>query len=198
MIMSEELFDRLMSVSHRQRRVLRGEPLFYAGDHVRRLLAVTSGEVHLTRTLPDGSPLILQRAHAPAVLAEASLYSERYHCDAFARTEAQLLEFDAAELRSHLAADTQLATAWTKTLARQVQSARQLSEILRLKTVRERLDAWLLANDGAAPPTWKSVADEIGVSPAALYREISRRGEKSAQTSKNLGTKGKGAAFIRR
>lgn len=174
-IMSEDLFDRLQSLPHRRVRAEKSQPLFHAGDPVRSFYLVTSGEVHLTRTLGDGNPLILQRARAPALLAEASLYTARYHCDGVAHTEAQLLAFEAGRLRANLAEDARLALAWAQTLARQVQSARQLSEILRLKTIRERLDAWLLAHGGTHPETWKSVADEIGVSAAALYRELARR-----------------------
>jgi hypothetical protein len=51
------------------------------------------------------------------------------------------------------------------------------AEILSLKTVSARLDAWMDWNGGVLPNKgeWKLVAGEISVSPEALYRELGRR-----------------------
>jgi hypothetical protein len=48
-----------------------------------------------------------------------------------------------------------------------------------LKTVAERLDAWLALHDDGLPPKGQRlrVASEIGVTPEALYRELARRRE---------------------
>jgi hypothetical protein len=64
-----------------------------------------------------------------------------------------------------------------KHLGREVQKARTRGEILSRRTVREKLDAWLAENGGALPDkgVWRHLADEIAVSPEALYREIARR-----------------------
>jgi uncharacterized protein YjiS (DUF1127 family) len=45
-----------------------------------------------------------------------------------------------------------------------------------LKTVKAKLDAWLAWNDGKLPlkGTWKQLADDIGVSREALYREVAK------------------------
>ena len=50
-----------------------------------------------------------------------------------------------------------------------------------LWTVSERLDFWLAWNEGAMPKRglWKGVAEEIGVSPEALYWELAARGTRS-------------------
>jgi len=46
-----------------------------------------------------------------------------------------------------------------------------------MKKVSERLDAWRDWRDGDFPAKgkWKELAAEIGVSPEALYRELSKR-----------------------
>lgn len=46
-----------------------------------------------------------------------------------------------------------------------------------LRTVSERLDFWFAWNEGRLPErvSWKDIAEEIGVSPEALYRERSKR-----------------------
>jgi len=63
-------------------------------------------------------------------------------------------------------------------LALEVQRARANSELLSLKTVAARVDAWVTLNHGTLPPKgqWRQVASEIGVTPEALYRELARRG----------------------
>jgi CRP-like cAMP-binding protein len=69
------------------------------------------------------------------------------------------------------------ARAWARHLAQEVQRARAQAEILSLKTVAERVDAWITLNDDALPPKgyWHQVASEIGITPEALYRELARR-----------------------
>ena len=47
---------------------------------------------------------------------------------------------------------------------------------LSLRTVAERLDAWIAASGRyPAKGEWKTVAAEIGNSPEALYRELAKR-----------------------
>lgn len=176
-IMSNSLIDRLRSLGGRNRQVDAGAFLFHAGDPVRHLFLIEAGEVHLIRHRRDGAPLVLQRAGADSLLAEASLFSERYHCDAVAVVPAQVLAVDGGAVRTAFAADARLANAWSRYLAREVQATRVRAELLALRTVSERLEAWLAFHGGALPPKgrWKSLAAEIAVSPEALYREIAIR-----------------------
>ena len=61
-------------------------------------------------------------------------------------------------------------------LAREVQQARACAELLSLRTVRERLDGWrALHGELPARGRWIDVAQEIGVTPEALYRELARK-----------------------
>ena len=71
-----------------------------------------------------------------------------------------------------------LARAWASHLAKGVQTARMISEIRTLRTVSERLDAWL-GEHGRLPERgrWQEVAGELEVSREALYREFARRRE---------------------
>jgi hypothetical protein len=51
------------------------------------------------------------------------------------------------------------------------------AETVSLRTVAQRLDAWLAWNEDRLPGKgeWKAVAEEISVSPEALYRELAAR-----------------------
>lgn len=153
-----------------------GEAIFHSGDAVRSVYFVRLGTIHLLRRQPDGAELILQRAGPGSVLAEASLYAARYHCDARASTAVTALVIARHELRRRLEENADFGVAWARHLGHELQRARLQSEILSLKTVAARLDAWI-AWRGDLPEKggWSTVAREIGVSPEALYREIGRR-----------------------
>lgn len=154
-----------------------GQFVFARGDVVSKLYMVTYGELHLMRHHSDGAVIIVQRAGPGDILAEASLLADRYHCDAIAAEPTRVRYFSRRTLKARLADDTDFAQAWIAHLGREVQAARLRIEILSLKTVAARLDAWLGWHDIALPAKGarKSIAEEIGVSPEALYREFGRR-----------------------
>lgn len=167
------VFERL---AHREMSFPAGASIFRIGDRVTSLHVVLSGFIHLVRFQPDGSSLVLQRARAGVVLAEASVYSARYHCAATAETPATTWAVKLDDFRGRLAESPILAEAWARHLAHEVQSARLHSEILSLKTVAARLDAWIAWHGTLLPKgSWSLIAQEIGVSSEALYREIGRR-----------------------
>ena len=177
-IMSAAIADRLLALPGAEQRLRTGQSLFRQGDAVRRIFVVREGGVHLLRHDAQGGAIVLQRAGPASVLAEASLFSPRYHCDAVAFAPTLLHAVSKSTVSRHWREAPDFAEAFAAHLAHEVQQARLRAEILALKTVAERLEAWLVWNDGALPPkgSWRLVALEIGVSPEALYREIARRG----------------------
>jgi CRP-like cAMP-binding protein len=154
-----------------------GESLFLTGDEVAFVFRVRSGRIALNRTTPQGTVLLLQTASEGDVLAEASAYSGQYHCDATALEPVAVEAVSKADFKRALSSDRDLAEAWERRLAHAVQEARMKSEIRTLRTVAERLDAWLSANGGVLPPKGRrqELASELGVSREALYRELARR-----------------------
>jgi CRP-like cAMP-binding protein len=158
------------------RSVAAGEPLFHRGDPVHSMFFLRHGSVDLRRDGPGGTPMILHRAVAGRMLAEASAWSDRYHCDAVAVTAATVGVLPRSVFRARLGDDGQLAEALVRSLAREVQAARMRAEIRSLPKVADRLDAWLA--DGNRLPgrgRWQEVAADLGVTREALYRELARR-----------------------
>lgn len=125
----------------------------------------------------NGSALVLQRAADRSVLAEASLYAQRYHCDALVTDAVHLRQFSKQTVLDALATDRNLMHLWGDYLAAAIQNARHRAEVLACRSVAERLDGWLAMHGEEMPAKghWKSIATEIGVSPEALYREIAKR-----------------------
>lgn len=159
-----------------ERRLSPGAYLFHQGKKVESLFVVTAGEIQLVRHQTAGNALVLQRAFVGAVVAEASAFAETYHCDAVAGPDTSVRGISKPRFLELFRTDPNLAEAWAAQLAREVQTTRLRSEILALKTVADRLDAWL-AWHGSLPPKgeWHQIARQIAVSPEALYREIARR-----------------------
>jgi len=170
--------ELLISVfkTHAPRQVQTGEYLFHVGQPVRSVFKVAQGVVLLERPLPHGDVICQQRACAGDILAEASAYSQTYHCDARCVRSAQVQAVPKAEFLDRVSTDPLLAAEWSKHLAKTVQAARLVGEMRSLKTVSERLDVWLFEH-GKLPEKgqWQLVANELAVSREALYRELSKR-----------------------
>lgn len=150
--------------------------LFRAGDRVASMYLVVSGSLRLTRNLKSGNRMILHETRAGHVAAEASAYSGHYHCDGEAIGPVTCTVVPIETFHANLATDATAASQWAAYLAESTQSARMLSQIRSLRTVSERLDAWLDTGHSLPPRgEWQSVADVLGVSREALYRELSRR-----------------------
>lgn len=153
-----------------------GAHLFHRDEAVDQIFMIEDGEVRLSRHQENGNEVILQRAISGDLLAEASLFSDRYHCDAIAAAPSTIKALPKSGFVNALQTDANIASAWAQRLAQEVQRARLRSEIISLKTVSQRLDAWQ-AWHGEIPPSgeWRTLAFEISVSPEALYRELSKR-----------------------
>ena len=155
-----------------------GETLFRRDDPVERAFLVRTGRIFLRRALLDGGLLTLHTARAGELVAEASLFADRYHCDAVTDVPTTVAVIDKQKLVSALTDETsveRLAANAFKHTAKEIQSLRTRLEIMRLRRVADRLDAYLELFGPPDAGAWVRVADWIGVSPPALYRERARR-----------------------
>lgn len=152
-----------------------GAVLFRREDRVSSMYLVRSGAIALERPMKDGTALTLHVAETGTALAEASLFAVSYHCDAVARTPAEVAIVSRLEFLSALQDRPEAAVSLIETHAREIQAQRARIEILRLRRVADRLDAWLELHGGPEKGEWIKIADQIGVSPPALYRELAKR-----------------------
>ena len=155
--------------------VPQGAAVFRRESDVHAMYLVRSGVIALERPIRDGTALTLNVATVGMALAEASVFAKTYHCDAIARTNAQIAIVPRAAFRSALYERPDAALSLVETHAKEVQSLRARIEILRLRRVSDRLEAWLELNGQPPAGEWIRVADQIGVSPPALYRELAHR-----------------------
>jgi CRP-like cAMP-binding protein len=152
-----------------------GQTLFARGAKPRQVFWVERGEVRLQRASSDGRLIVLQRVRR-GFLAEASLQAAAYHCDGWVAQGGLVWSFPSRPLRDALAESNALALWWAGRLAQQLRDARMRCERLSLHTARERV-LHALETEGqdgvlTLPPLRKDWADELGLSPEALYRTL--------------------------
>lgn len=170
------IIQRLLATAEGEIELAPGQTLFRSGDPVKSLYVVLEGSVRLVRHQVNGATVVLQRAHAQQLLAEASLFASRYHCEATSEHGARVSRVSKSKILQAHREDVGWWTDLAANLAREVQQARARAELLSLRTVAERLAGWLaLHGELPARGQWISVAQEIGTSPEALYRELARR-----------------------
>lgn len=173
-IMSVDLFHLFEGGPSRS--LANAETLFLTGAPVRSMFLVTEGEVDLVRHTETGLRVLWHRAGPGAVLAEASAYSESYHCDGAAVGPALLRSVPLVLFRARLDGDLALASVWAARLAHGLQGARMNAAIRSMRTVEERLEAWLAGGKNLPPKgQWQSLAEALGVTREALYRALSKR-----------------------
>jgi CRP-like cAMP-binding protein len=162
------------SAEHRV--VAAGQSLFRAGSRPSRIFWVIDGEIRLVRRSRDGAEIVLQRASSGFV-AEASLNSPRYHCDAVAGVESRLLVFPIDRFRQALTEDEKFRSFWTSRLAREVHALRSQCERLALRSAAERIEHYIESEGDKGrlelSRTRKAWAGELGLTHEALYRALS-------------------------
>ncbi len=155
-----------------------GQYLFRVGYRSAGLYEVVDGKVRLVRVDRSGREAILQEARTGDTLAEASLFSPIYHCDAIATTAAIVRLYPRTTLLKELQRDPKAARAFAEMLARQVMTLRARLEQRNIHSARDRVRHYLVVNADprgrtvVLPGTVKSVAAELGLRHEVLYRTL--------------------------
>jgi CRP-like cAMP-binding protein len=166
------------------RRLPKGAHVFRQGDRARAVFFVVEGEVQLRRAGRRGEGIVLHRARAGEYFAEASPWSERYHCDALAVRPVRLAEIPAGHFRRALRDDPELAARWVALLSRLLQGARARAERTALTGAEERIRHYLETNGSGArrevtlSGALKDLAAELGIAHETLYRALARMGRR--------------------
>jgi CRP-like cAMP-binding protein len=147
-----------------------GDILFRQGQKTHGLFTVVTGQVTMQRSGASGDILTLHQAFAGDWLAEASVFSDEYHCDAVCVAGGQVRHIAKQAVLDHIGANPQFAIAFTRVLARQVQSYRFLSEITAIRSASGRVFAAVEA--GYLNGTVIAFASRINLTHEACYRAL--------------------------
>jgi CRP-like cAMP-binding protein len=172
------------------RKLKAGEVLFRLGDKTIGLCEVITGRVRLARVDRAGRETVLHVAGPGETLAEASLFSSQYHCDAIASTNATVRVYPKREVLAAFEANPKAARAFSAALARQVMDLRTRIEQRNIRSARERVRHYLTINASAAGRaielrgSLKDIAAELGLTHEALYRTLAAL-ERSGEIRRN-------------
>jgi CRP-like cAMP-binding protein len=161
-----------------RRSLAAGETLFLREDRPVGLYLLESGEVRLTRSDAEGREMTLFRAQPGETFAEASLFSEMYHCDAVASVPSVVHLLPRSAVLGAFASEPAIAQAFMVTLARQVMTLRTRLENRNLRTARERvlhhlgLKASGIDRVVRVNGNLKVMAAELGLTHESLYRTL--------------------------
>ncbi|MBZ0228179.1 MAG: Crp/Fnr family transcriptional regulator [Bauldia sp.] len=176
-----------------ERRLGRGEVLFRRDDAAIGLYAVEEGKIRLSRIDADGREVILHSAGPGDLVAEASLFSPRYHCEAVAVTDTRVRLYPKRALLAEFRHDPRAADAFMAMLARELMALRTRLEQRNLRSASARVRHHLALNAGAdgrtvtLQGTIKDLAAELGLTHEALYRTLNKL-ESGGQIARGTGT----------
>lgn len=162
------------------RKLAAGEALFAVGDAAHGFFEVRSGRLKLVRFGADGRETLLFMAGSGERFAEASLFTETYHCDAIAVSDCTIARFPKAAALAMLRTDMDARLDLTADLAREVMRLRAALTLRDIRSARERVLAYLVAQAGADGRTvaidglLKDVAAAIGLTPEVFYRTLAQ------------------------
>ena len=156
-----------------------GETLFRQGARTMGLYEIVRGKVRLARFDRAGREVVLYSATAGETIAEASLFTPTYHCDAIATTDAVVRLYPKALVLAELQGNPRAARALLAMFARQVMTLRTSLEQRNIRSARDRVRHYLAVNLGTdgrtvhLPGSLKDLAAQLGLTHEALYRTLS-------------------------
>ncbi len=155
------------------RAIAKDARVFASGEKPASLFWVTAGELQLVRHTPQGERVILQRCSRGA-LAEASLFSDRYHCDGEAAVESLAWVLPLADFHAALA-EADFSRAYTMWLSHTIRGLRGQCERLSLPRAEDRVLHYLrehgrFEREDCPLKTW---AGALGMTHEHLYRTLS-------------------------
>ena len=161
-----------------ERRLKAGQTLFRQGNRTSGLYEIVEGQVRLVRVNRAGKEAVLHVAMAGETMAEASLFSASYHCDAIASSDAVVRLYPKAAILAEFDRNPKAAKKFAEVLARQVMTLRTRLEQRNIRAARDRVRHYLAVNadaDGRTVTlsgTLKDLAGELGLTHEALYRTL--------------------------
>ena len=173
-------------------RVLRsGGYLFHAGDLAEHIFQVIDGRIRLERLTTDGKEIAIHTAQAGTFFAEASLFAERYHCDAVALKTSEIRLYPKKLVLESVRRDPTAAEGLLALVSRQLQTARFHAELHGIRSAQARVMTFLTAHANAEgrvviPHDLQDMALTLRLSREAFYRTLAGL-EESGQIKRHGG-----------
>lgn len=164
--------DRLPKADRSCVEIDKAETLFFQGNETSGLYYLVSGAIDLSRTMETGHCVLIHHARPKDTFAEASLFSDNYHCTATVVQNSQLILCKRSAIIKLFDTDIDFARAMASRFAAQLQLSRRRVELLSIRSAAERILEAL--SDGLLLEDITSFADVIGLAPETVYRNLAQ------------------------
>jgi CRP-like cAMP-binding protein len=155
----------------------KGGMLFLQNDETINMYFIKEGRLKLQRETLEGLTIIQHVAFKGEIIAEASLFSQNYHCSALADTNTDVSYIRKIDLLNYLDRNPTAMRQLLVLYADQIKNLRALNEIKNIRSAKERTLAFLRSEMDANSEvklsiSLKDVAYRIGLSHEAFYRTL--------------------------
>jgi CRP-like cAMP-binding protein len=173
-----DFFEEMLSdLKSKTLSLKKGDMLFLQNDEIINMYFIEEGRLKLQRDTLEGFTTIQHFALKGEVIAEASLFSQNYHCSAIADTSTQICYLKKIDLLNYLEKNSTATKKLLVLYSYQIKSLRAINEIKNIRSAKERTLAFLRNEMNAHREiklsfSLKDVAYRIGLSHEAFYRTL--------------------------
>ncbi|RLL51743.1 Crp/Fnr family transcriptional regulator [Mariprofundus sp. EBB-1] len=159
--------------------LMKGEHLFLQGDQVEYFCFLKTGKIKLIRHTVEGGQALIHVALAGETFAEASLFSNAFHCSAIAVSASEIMRYKKSDLLSYLEQKPAAMKGLLRMFAQQVRDLRTVNEIKNIRSAKERIVTFVSNemnedNELCLSMPLKDVAYKIGMTHETFYRELKK------------------------
>ena len=159
--------------------------VFKQGTLTSGLMRLKSGVVSVQRVSRDGKVSVMHKVSAGEMFAEASLFTDRYHCDAFCVEACNVEWVDKYQVFSEMNSNPLFSISLMEYMAQRLQGSRELLELRNVPSAEERILAGIRL--GLMTDTIAAFAEHIGITHAACYRGLRNLSEQGQVTKTGRG-----------
>ncbi|MCK5895776.1 MAG: Crp/Fnr family transcriptional regulator [Cocleimonas sp.] len=176
--MIEKLFEEFPAILKPQRLLLsKGENLFKQGDSVLHIYFIKQGKIKLIRNTSSGSPILLHIGQQGESIAEASIFSNQYHCSAIADSKSKIGFVRKQRLLQFLQENPKVMMELLAIFSRQIRDLRTINEIKNIHSAKERMLTYIKMkvdenNELILNLSLKDMAHKIGLAHETFYRTL--------------------------
>jgi CRP-like cAMP-binding protein len=160
-------------------KLMKGEPLFMQGDFVSNVYLIKSGRIKLLRNTADGLSIILHVGRSGETIAEASLFSDSYHCSAIADLPCHISLVKKQHFLLLLQNQPQEMMQLLELFSQQIRYLRSINEIKNIRSAQQRILSYIISKvdknkEMQLDMSLKDIAQKIGLAHETFYRELKK------------------------
>ena len=179
LFMDESLGKILSQLKSSTRIIKKGGQLFLQGDNVSSFFYLKKGKLKLIRNTIEGGETLIHVAVSHETFAEASLFSNQYHCTAFASVDSEVTCYSKEDFLYYLEQNPFMMKKLLQIFSQQVRDLRAINEIKNISSAKARILAFIKNEMGANQElhlniVLKDVAYKIGLAHETFYRELKK------------------------